>query len=103
MHAAALAEDPSVFDYDAHYDDIQRSRVEPKRQEKVARESKYIGSLLEKAEERKREQDVLMERRLAKERAAEDHLFGDKEKFVTAAYRRKMEEDRKWKEEQKKK
>lgn len=46
IHAAALAEDPSIFDYDAHYDDIQASRAEPKRQEKVARHSKYIASLL---------------------------------------------------------
>lgn len=34
--------------------------------------------------------------RLAKERSAEDHLFGDKEKFVTAAYKRKLEEEKKW-------
>jgi hypothetical protein len=57
----------------------------------------------EKAEERKREQSILYERQLAKERAAEDHLFGDKERFVTAAYRKKLEEDRKWLEEEKKK
>jgi hypothetical protein len=102
MHAAALAEDATVFDYDGHYDAIQQTRTEPKRAEKIARESRYIAGLLEKAEERKREQDVLYERQLAKERAAEDHLFGDKERFVTAAYRRKLEEDAKWKEEQKK-
>ena len=34
--------------------------------------------------------------RLAKERSAEDHFFGDKEKFVTAAYKRKLEEDKRW-------
>lgn len=34
--------------------------------------------------------------RLLKERAAEDHLFGDKDKFVTAAYKKKLEEDQKW-------
>ncbi len=26
----------------------------------------------------------------------EDHLFGDKERFVTAAYKKKLEEDKKW-------
>jgi coiled-coil domain-containing protein 55 len=31
-----------------------------------------------------------------KERVAEDALFEDKDKFVTSAYRRKLEEDRKW-------
>lgn len=103
MHAAALAEDASVFDYDSHFDSIQASRSEPKRQEKMARESRYIASLLEKAEERKREQNVQYERQLAKERAAEDHLYGDKEKFVTAAYKKKLEEEAKWKAEQKSK
>ena len=34
--------------------------------------------------------------RLLKERKVEDHLFGDKDKFVTAAYKRKLEEDQKW-------
>ena len=41
--------------------------------------------------------------RQVKERQAEDHLFGDKEKFVTAAFKRKQEEERKWLEEQEKK
>ena len=101
MHEAALAEDSSVFDYDSHYDSIQAQRSEPKRQEKMARESRYIASLLEKAEERKREQSVLYERQLAKERVAEDHLYGDKERFITAAYKKKLEEDAQWKDEQK--
>lgn len=103
MHAAALAEDASIFDYDSHYDAIQASRDQPKQTEKLQRQSRYIAGLLEKAEERKREQDVLYERQLAKERAAEDHLFGDKERFVTGAYRKKLEEQQKWKEEQKRK
>jgi coiled-coil domain-containing protein 55 len=103
MHAAALAEDASVFDYDSHFDSIQEARAEPKQKEKMARESRYIASLLETAEERKREQDVQYERQLAKERAAEDHLYGDKEKFVTAAYKKKLEEEAKWKAEQKQK
>ena len=102
MHAAALAEDAAVFDYDSHFDAIQATRAAPARAEKVARQSRYIAGLLEVAESRKREQDVLYERQLAKERAAEDHLFGDTERFVTGAYRRKLEEDAKWKDEQKK-
>lgn len=93
MHAAAIAEDPSIFDYDSHYDAIQESRDEPKRQEKLARQSRYIEGLLEKAEERKRDQELQFERRLAKEREAENHLYGDKEKFITSAYRKKLDED----------
>jgi coiled-coil domain-containing protein 55 len=47
-------------------------------------------------------QEIRYERRLLKERQVEDHLFEGKEKFVTAAYRKKLEEDKKWQEEQKK-
>lgn len=103
LHAAALAEDAAIFDYDSHYDAIQAARAEPKKQEKLQRQSRYIAGLLEKAEERKKEQDILYERQLAKERAAEDHLYGDKEKFVTSAYRAKLAERQAWLEEQKKK
>eukprot|EP00884_Botryococcus_braunii_P012394 jgi/Botrbrau1/21155/Bobra.0061s0049.1 len=96
MHERALAEDASVFDYDGVYDSIQEQRVQPKQAEKLARKSRYIEGLLQKAEERKKEEDIVYERRLAKERAAEDHLFGDKESFVTAAYKRKLQEDKIW-------
>ncbi|KAK9815608.1 hypothetical protein WJX72_006688 [[Myrmecia] bisecta] len=97
MHAAALQEDASVFDYDGVYDTIQETREQPKQAEKLARKSRYIESLLDKAKEREREQDIVYERRLAKERQLEDHLYGDKEKFVTGAYKRKLEEEAKWK------
>ena len=69
--------------------------------ERVERKSRYIESLIAKQKEREREQDIIYERRLLKEREKEDHLYGDKEKFVTAAYRKKLEEDRKWLEEEK--
>lgn len=46
MHASALAEDAAVFDYDAHYDSIQESRAQPKREEKMQRQSRYIAGLL---------------------------------------------------------
>lgn len=36
-----------------------------------------------------------------KERQAEDALYEGKEAFVTAAYRRKLEEDKKWREAEK--
>lgn len=61
---------------------------------------KYIGKLLQKAKERSREQDIVYERQLAKEREKEDHLYGDKEKFVTGAYKRKLQEQAKWLEEE---
>lgn len=57
---------------------------------------------MEKAKVRKIEQEIVFERNLIKERKKEDHLFGDKEKFVTKAYKQKLAEQAKWLEEEKK-
>ncbi|DBA72349.1 hypothetical protein WJX79_002770 [Trebouxia sp. C0005] len=96
MHAKALEEDPSIFDYDSHFHAMQEQKVRPAMQEKINRKSRYIEALKGKAVQREREQNVVYERRLAKERSAEDHLFGSKEKFVTAAYKCKLEEEKRW-------
>jgi len=63
QHAAALAEDASVFDYDGVYDELQAQRAAPKQAEKLARKSRYIEGLLDKAKEREREQDIVYERK----------------------------------------
>jgi coiled-coil domain-containing protein 55 len=64
---------------------------------------RYIAQLKEQAEERKRESDIQFERKQLKDRTKEDHLFADKEVFVTGAYRRKLEEQKLWMENEKKK
>lgn len=46
-------------------------------------------------------QEIRFERRQLKDRQQEDHLYEGKEKFVTAAYKKKLEEDRKWVEQEK--
>jgi coiled-coil domain-containing protein 55 len=56
IYEDALAQDPSVFDYDGVYDSMQEQKLVPKQQDKLKRESKYIASLLETAQQRKREQ-----------------------------------------------
>lgn len=61
---------------------------------------KYIQNLLRKAEERQREQEIVYERKLAKERSQEDHIYADKDKFVTSAYKKKLAEQAKWMEEE---
>lgn len=48
----------------------------------------------EKADERKREQEFLKERQMLRERDAEEYVYGTSERFVTAAYKKKLEEDR---------
>lgn len=64
---------------------------------------KYIRQLMEKAEHRKQEQDIIYERKLRKEREQEDHLYGDKDMFVTTSYKEKLMKEKKWQEEQAKK
>lgn len=46
LHAAALAQDAAVFDYDSHYDAIQETRARPKHEEKIQRKSRYVEALL---------------------------------------------------------
>ena len=56
------------------------------------RRSRYVEALKQKAAEREAEGEVALERRRARELAAEDHLFEGKEKFVTRAYKEKQED-----------
>lgn len=100
QYKKALEEDPSAFDYDGVYDQMKGNQARPIQEDRAKREPKYIGKLMEKAKQRAREHDIVYERQLAKERAKEDHLFGDKEKFVTSAYKKKLMEDAKWLEEE---
>ena len=103
IYEKALKEDLNVFAYDDALTDIEKGREATLREkdgEKIERKSRYIAQLKEAADFRKREQDVTYERRLMKEREKEDELYGDKEKFITSAYRKKLEEDEKWKKEE---
>ena len=59
--------------------------------------------LKDQAERRKKEDDIAFERKQLKDRVKEDHLFEGKEVFVTGAYRRKLEEQKKWLEDEKRK
>ena len=99
LHAAALQQDASVFEYDAHHDahrDVRREAQREADAERVDRESKYVETLIRGRDEREREDAVLRERRLVREREREDHLYGDKERFVTNAYKNKLKEDAAW-------
>jgi coiled-coil domain-containing protein 55 len=103
QYEAALAEDAGVFDYDSVYDSMQEKKVQPRQQEKLERKSRYIAQLKEQAEERKRENDIAFERKTIKDRVKEDHLWEDKEVFVTQAYKKKLEEQQLWQEQQRRK
>lgn len=100
QHKEALEQDPSVFDYDGVYDEMKSKTARPLQEEQTKREPKYIGKLIEKAKVRQQEQEIVYERQLAKERSKEDHLYADKDKFVTGAYKKKLAEQAKWLEEE---
>ena len=63
LQSAALAEDPSIFDYDSHFDAQQQQREAKKPAAAQARKSRYIETLLDKNKERQKEQDIIYERR----------------------------------------
>lgn len=45
---------------------------------------------------REKEKERVYEKQLLKERQNEDKEFGDKPKYMTAAYKKKLIEDKKW-------
>lgn len=94
-YAEALDQDASVFDYDGVYDEMQEKRAESaqaRKKKESVRAPKYINNILKMAEYKKREEERVKERVEARERLKELEEFGDTEKFVTSAYKRKLEE-----------
>ncbi|PIO67844.1 hypothetical protein TELCIR_10394 [Teladorsagia circumcincta] len=99
----AIAEDPTIFDYDASYDQIQAARDEKIAERKKAdkeRKSKYALDIIKAHKRRELEQQSREERQQQKERVQEGVEFADKEVFVTGAYRKQMEEVQKFREEE---
>lgn len=87
-HAAALAEDSNVYEYDGVYDQMHQAKKEPKMLEKQQRKPKYIAALVETAALRKKEQDVSFDRRTVSwhsgcDGAVKWKIFQRKLKFLT--------------------
>jgi coiled-coil domain-containing protein 55 len=109
--ALTSVEDPSVYDYDGAYDSFKNDNTNDTEQKSNnddstrERKSKYIGDLLKAAKVRERERDAIYERRIAREQAEEDakEEYAGKEKFVTKAYKRKLEERKRWEQEEEQK
>lgn len=96
----ALKENPTIFQYDEVYDDIERKKDQSKITKDEKKKPKYIQNLLKAAERRKKEQEYRIERMVQKEREAEGTMYADKESFVTSAYRAKLEEFKRMEEEE---
>ncbi|XP_064548667.1 nuclear speckle splicing regulatory protein 1 [Drosophila montana] len=102
MQEKALAEDPTIFQYDELYDDMDTKREEAKDTKRLEpRKAKYIGRLMEHAERRKLENELRVERQVQKDREAEGEMYKDKDTYVTAAYRKKLESIRQLQEQDK--
>lgn len=100
--AAASQVDPSIYDYDDAYETFHAPKDGMKDSAGKPSGPKYMTSLLQSAEVRKRDQLRAKEKLLQKEREAEGDEFADKEKFVTGAYKAQQEEIRRLEEEEKK-
>jgi hypothetical protein len=99
-HAKQAEEiDPLIYSYDTVYDSLHAKPAKASVNSK-SETPKYMQNLLQSAEVRKRDQLRAKDRQLAKEREAEGDEFGDKEKFVTSAYKAQQEELRKAEEEE---
>lgn len=100
----ALKMDASVFDYDGVYDGMKAAEQKLEQAKKVEseeRKPKYIESFLASAQTRRLDRLRAEEKMLQIEREKEGDQFVDKEKFVTEAYKKQMEEVRKAEEEEK--
>lgn len=99
-HAETAEElDASIYDYDGVYDSLK-----PKKKTAVEdqeRKPKYMSNLIAAAALRKRDATIAEEKKLAREREAEGEEFADKEKFVTSAYKKQQEENRRLEAEEK--
>ena len=105
----SAASSSEVYNYDDGYEEFSMAEREAKRKAATAaasqsqqpeRKSRYIGQLLKTAESRKREHEILRERRVAREQAAEEANnaveFAGKDKYVTKSYKRKLAEREAW-------
>lgn len=94
----AMEQDPLVFDYDAAYD---RDHIYKSTKHSASKQPKYVHNLVQSARDRKIEREIYMEKKIQREREKEGKEYQDKEKFVTSAYKKKLQEMEKWQNERK--
>jgi len=86
-----------IYDYDNAYDEINSTRVKKKEEVKEKEmssrgQSKYIENLLNVSAQRTKEKELANERKIVRDIAKDDELYENKDKFITASYKRKLEE-----------
>lgn len=75
MQAKAIEEDPTIYQYDELYDEMDQKRQDSKLSRKdLDKKPKYINKLLATAERRKRENERRIEKQVQKEREEEGNV-----------------------------
>jgi len=96
---AAAQGEQEAFEYDAVFDKLNahREAKQVERSDASGGESKYISRLLETAKQREMTQEQAREKAKRREMDKEAEAMGPADEvFVTGAYKRKLEEQRKW-------
>lgn len=103
---AVTTTEADVYDYDGSYDSFKKndnSNNHPLLSTTAAGSSnfskpkpKYIENIIATSKIREKEQERMYERKLMRDRQKEDELYGDTEKFMTSAYKKKLEDEKKW-------
>ena len=102
--AQASSVDNTIYDYDAAFDTFSSTtvsnRVKASGTASAPGEAKYMNSLLSSATTRKRDHLRAQEKKLQRDREKEGDEFAGTEKFVTSAYKKQQEENRKLEEDE---
>ncbi|KAI0562510.1 hypothetical protein FGB62_58g036 [Gracilaria domingensis] len=84
---------PTNPDLEKEIEHIFSQPVQREDARKKPRKSRYVGKLVESAKRRKADAQRVLERRIIKEREKEQELYGETERFVTPAYKKRLEEN----------
>ena len=100
--SSIVQDDIEIYDYDGAYDSFKSNDTSNNHPLLSSEGSsnlpkpKYIESIIATSKIREKEQERMYERKLMRERKKEDELYGDTEKFMTSAYKKKLEDEKKW-------
>jgi len=108
LAAATEKGEASIYDYDGLYETWQKKKENeheiPDPGQGETKKSRYVEKLLSTAKNRKRELESTWDKKRAKELREEElanqELYQGKEQFVTEAYRKKLQEQQRWREAQ---
>eukprot|EP01130_Rhizamoeba_saxonica_P002848 TRINITY_DN1269_c1_g1_i5.p1 TRINITY_DN1269_c1_g1~~TRINITY_DN1269_c1_g1_i5.p1 ORF type:complete len:309 (+),score=115.14 TRINITY_DN1269_c1_g1_i5:340-1266(+) len=100
-----LAQDPTIYLYDEIYKDMKKSSTSQRRTMKnmkgEKKKPKYIAKLMANAKRKEREREMIYVKKLHRELENEEEKYEGTESFITPEYRKKLEENKRFEEEEK--